>query len=242
MNKNLKKLLALAMTGCMAFTMSATAFAISSESALEYAPELQIPTIEVELTANSAIVMNPYGLTYINPVTEEEDTASLVTAVNAITNRTLAPLDVDVTVTSSAPETVAWGSSTVASSTSKEIFLQFALEATDSDATDTAISVASWSATSATDMISKSKLATAKAALVTLDGSEQIQGEDSNYFVMAAATPGATADAEVEPTYAHFQLVGDLAQKSEDPWTEEDIINVSVAFTFNMMSAAQLTA
>lgn len=241
MKSKFKKALSLALAGSMVAAMAINSFAISTENSLDYEVELQVPTIEVELTANTAIVMNPYGLTFINPVTNEEDTASLVTAVNVITSRTLVPLDVDVTVTSSAPDTVTWASSSAADTTnSKDVFLEFYLEAASDDDTTTPLSTASWTATSAADMLKKSKLATAKAAKITLDGSEQAMGEDDNYFVMPAATPGT--NDEVEPTYAHFQLLGDLATKSEEAWSEEDVITTSVAFTFNMMTDSQLNA
>lgn len=85
MKSKFKKALSLALAGSMVAAMAINSFAISTENSLDYEVELQVPTIEVELTANTAIVMNPYGLTFINPVTNEEDTASLVTAVNVIT-------------------------------------------------------------------------------------------------------------------------------------------------------------
>lgn len=218
-------------------TNTPTAGATTVSQSMDYDTVLQAPTIEVELTANNAIVMNPYGLTFTNPLDGEDSTDSIATAVNVITSKTLAPLDVDVTVTSQAPEGVSWGSSSVAASTDKEVFLQLALEAAADDAVDSAVTTVggSWTATTAANMVVKNNLATAKAELIVLDGTTQAYGEDEYFFIIA---PAEDADT---PAYAHFQLVGDLATKSDTPWTAADAVDVSVAFTFNIMSNAQLS-
>lgn len=210
------------------------------EKSLDYTASLEAPTIEVELTSNGAIIMNPYGLTFTDPVSENDSASSIATAVNIITSKTLAPLDVDVTITSSAPEGVTWADATTDASEDKEVFLQFALQAVASDDISTptwagagGISGGTWTATTA--MTTKSNLASAKAALITLNGTTQAEGEDANYFVMPAA-----ADAD-NPVYAAFKLCGDLATKAETPWTAADTVTASVAFTFNIMSNAQLS-
>lgn len=272
MNKRMKKLLSLAMALAMVLSLSVTAFAVpggggtggggggtdtpdtptepgatSVEASLDFETTLNAPTISVELTSNNAIIMNPYGLTFVDPVTENDSTAGMATAVNIITSTTLAPLDVDVTVTSSAPDTVTWASSAIANtSTEKEVYMQFAMQyAADDDVTAPAWAGTAGGASGSWTALTYSGTATApaantlaaatnKAKLITLDGTAITEGEDTYYYVMAAA-----ADAD-SPVYAAFKLCGTLNQKAAEPWTAADAITASVAFTFNVMSPAQL--
>jgi len=224
---------------------SSSSTAMSVDKKLDYNTVVNMPTIDVTMTNNNSVVINPYRLAYVIDPKDPDttDNKSVITATNLITSKSNAPLNVAVTLTSSAPDTVTWATDLIENATTpptdRQIALDFMLQGVaDADAAESA----TWSpdkdeadgsfganTADATAAVSAAG-ATAKARDIFLDGSEQTFGVDEYYYVMA---PAADADT---PTYAAFKLVGDASETSgEDAWTAADKISVSTAFTFTML-------
>lgn len=264
-NNTLKRVASLALALALVLSLAIPAFANEPDerttalAAVDYESVVQAPTISVEITDNGAIILNPYMMAYEDPFTEKmvsaADSTSVATATNFIINSTLAPVSVAVTVSGKASDgskaKLVNASAAKNTSAEKEVFLQFAMQGANvTDPEDftkteltwnTAGGTSGWKGTTAANWGKKIEVAknSNKAELITVGTEPVKKGFDATYYIMAANT--IDEKEEEHPSYAAFKLVGDMSTQSTTPWTEDDGVNVTVAFTFTIVNPTTLT-
>ena len=136
---NTKKMLGLALSGAMALSMTVPALAadttisdLSDSAELEITGTTQVPKIEVVVPATGEVILNPYGMTVANPPTGATATDQILSAVQAIENKSEIAIKVSGTITGVA-EGVTLTTSTP-DNTKKEVKLTFKI-AKSADAT-----------------------------------------------------------------------------------------------------------
>lgn len=204
---NTKKLLGLALSGAMAFSMMAPAMAVTvndlAEGAeVEVTGTTQLPTIEVEVPANAAIILNPYGIQADIPDafgTGLTDTDQIISPVYAIENKSGIGIKVSGTVTGTI-EGAEFATSTAVAETDKKVFLQIGFDAGASASAQPSSKVTV--ATTATNL-----------AEVTVD-----KAGGTNAF-------------------ATFQFSGDASKNPTTTWVEDDTVGAALAFTFTPNAA-----
>lgn len=222
-------------------TGSSTATSVTKS--MDYQTLINMPTIDIEMTSNNSVIVNPYRLSYVvdpTDTTADPSTDSIITSTNFITSKSNAPISVGVTINSTAPEGVDWATALIGDKNTpdqRQVALALQLKAvtdiTEEPTWDEAASTNTGSFGSAKTAADAVEAAAddATAADIFLSNEAQSLGteEGSYYYVMKPA-------AEDTPTYAAFHLVGDCSQTSGTAaWTGAEQIKVSTAFTFTML-------
>lgn len=226
-------------------TVSSTTGALDQKTNLDYQIVMNMPTVDVTVSSNNAVVLNPYKLSYTPAEGKDAVSDTVVTAVNTIVSNTKAPVDVDVTITSEAKGSAAFAKdfNTIKTATDRQVAMGFCLWGVDTVAAAEAMTADDWGTPIATQTGSfsaktssmtradaiKAAASDAKAQDIILEGGEQALGEDSYYYVMAPAEDN-------KPTCAAFKLIGQCTTTSgTDAWTAADTVTVSAAFTFTVL-------
>ena len=266
-----KKLASLLIAGVMAFSMAMPAFALANlgggqeqnqsqeqnqgqeqgeeqkasdlSRSMKFKGTTNVPTINVDMATEAAIVLNPYGLTVTFNSNDTSD--PFLSSTVLITNRSNCPLDVSGSFTPS----VAGGAKLVDSAANankgtqakpadKNVFLAVVMGNVANDSATIDFGTISGATTYRGKMVK----ATAKTNFVTF-----ATGGASGFYALKTAdtavnfgdandtntnkVPYRLGTGNENPTYLGMRVFGLCDQWVSSPWTENDTVSVAMAMT-----------
>lgn len=243
-----KKILSAALALVMSASLTAPAFASSGK--VDVAGAINLPTINVVLPTAASLTLNPYGLNVKLSKTDTEGvTDKVISPTMYVKNLSNIGLQVKATVAG----TVGKGSTAqfltaapTASTTDKGayVYVLFNIQDNATEALEAPASAPTPGTTHGTALVN----------VVETDGDP---AEVKGYELDATASttpatinqlaPTATKDPAAGGVLA-FRFFGDAvaSPKDEDgtliPWTDKDVLNASIAFTFDVVPGAIVTA
>jgi hypothetical protein len=241
---NCKKVMSLALTGALAFTMAVPAFAATKDAnSTTVTGTYQETTIDVTVPTTGTVTINPYGLD-VEVTKSDEKTAvkfsgqQILSAPMYIANNSKYDLTVDASITTKMNGGVTLAESTLADSksTDKSAYVYFQMVAIDDAATKSA-------AKDVNDAVidACSKDATWEDAdEIVLDSTKTVAttSDKGEITLKAATTPASgSGDSAVAATYAKgsvavFRLAGDCIKTPATAWAAKDGFTATIAFTF----------
>jgi hypothetical protein len=252
---NCKKIMSLALTGALAFTMAAPAFAVTKDAnSTVVTGTYQETTIDVTVPSTGTVTINPYGLDV--EVTKSDSSTKvkfagqqILSAPMYIANNSKYDLTVNASITTKVNTGLTLAAESLASSdsTDKSAFVYFQMVAIDGaegksaakDVNDAAIDAcaadATW--TSADQLV----LDSTKAVTTTEDTAVTLKAATTP--AVAASGEGDSAVAATPATYAKgsvavFRLAGDCIQSPATAWAAKDGFTATIAFTFTPGNAS----
>ena len=219
------RLTSLALSGAIALSLSAPAFAadakpnvtdIAEPTVVELTSVVNVPTIALTVPTSGQIILNPYKLDYKYDPASTTETAkndSVLSKPMHIVNSTKSPIDVNYVVTAAPEGTVKLvATAPTAATTAKEVLLQFKIEAVTDNTVETFDAATAAQNIAPTGSATDATLTSTAATAVTL----------------AASDDTATGAKKA----VLFGFAGTAAEKPTEAWTAEDAITGSIAFTF----------
>lgn len=230
-----KKLACTTLAGLMAVSMTVPAFAATisdigglSDIGLDISGSTEVPTISVTVPTTGSVITNPYKLSVdVSAANDGSDltTDQIISATQFIESESNVPLNLSVTATGEIPteSKAVFSTASVANNaklTNKSLFLYLQLKAATAslDASGNVETAApDFQAFDAkTDIVIGAKQVT-KPNILTLDAARKEQSGGADVTV---------------PAVAGFRLAGDAVTTPTEAWTNKDIVNVKLAFTF----------
>lgn len=205
-----RKVMSALLAGAMVLSMSATAFASTTDittvdgmtegQVIEVTGKTNTANIKITVPTTGSIVLNPYGLSYTDEVVTTASTAQVISAVQAIKNESELPVKVSTSVTGTI-EGATFATATAVAENEKKVFLEFGVE---------------------------------KIANVA-DGAKPVLTSPTKKTLSTAAVnfDPITLDEKTgaKPSLA-FGFTGDASKNPTNAWTADDIVGATIAFTF----------
>jgi len=220
----------LAIVMCMALAVPALAAGISSGTA--YTGRLQGYNIQVTAEANSAIVLNPYQVSFTKAsvVSGETSTDKINPAIFApsliLKNDSDVPLKMTLTATGSIPNgsNAAFSATTLASTEkNRKVFIYLAVDNVGSKSASDAPKAAD-----ALDGIPAYD-ATKVWSTTNTNGTQAVFKNGDAKLTDICTIP---VPADGESSYVKIDIGGECTPSPTDGWTSTDVVNVSLAYTF----------
>jgi hypothetical protein len=255
---NCKKIMSLALTGALAFTMAAPAFAVTAKNSTTVTGTYQETTINVSVPTTGTVTINPYGLNWEPTKSDGKTTVKfenqqILSAPMYIANNSKYDLTVNASITTKVNTGVTLAAESLADSesTDKSAYVYFQMvpidgaegKNTDDDVNDAVLDAcaadATW--TSADKLVLDSTKTVETASAITL------KAATTPAVAEVAATETSEKVDAVSATYAKgsvaaFRLAGDCVTAPTTAWAAKDGFTATIAFTFTPGNAAASTA
>lgn len=220
-----KKILALVLAATMAFGASMTVLAddstLEDSSSLTAGQEVtgdatvELPTLKVTVPTTTAIVINPYKISYTNETDSSlTGNSQIISAEQTIKNESNVAVAVNVSSLTGTPSEGLALATTDKLPATKSVFLYLEVLGSDGSFAD------AYNAKNANQLV----VNTADAKAVSKDAIVTLAAGDSTATTAKFKFGGA---AVVNPT-----KTGDNKTTVQDPWTDSDKVTVSLKFTF----------
>lgn len=216
-----KKLVTTALAGAMALSLSVPAFAaevkpnvtdITEPTEVEVTGTTEVPAIKLVVPTSANVVVNPYRLEV--DVAGAKVTEQIVSAAQFIQNKSPVAVEVKTSVTGTAEGAAKFSETAVAdTATDNLVYVSFEIMPTEDTTAPSA-----W--TGAKSVVLKTEKVEVDAVTMAKDGDET-----------ANATPNAA-----------FHFTGSAAAAPTTPWTADDIIGATIAFSFTAKANAAAPA
>ena len=220
---NFKKIMSTALAGVMALSLSVPALAAANtETSLTQNTEVtgstEAPTIKITVPATNTVIVNPYKMTVQNAAGDDV-TDQIVSATKYIKNESDVALKVSAEVTGKPAGALTLATASTQGGTravtTNSVFMSFEIgAATAEDGTGDP----TWAANGYDSKLASQILVSAKAV------------KKADMLTLGVG--------ETTATYAGYRLTGDAADTPTNAWTENDKVDVSIAFTFTPTVAA----
>lgn len=205
-----RKVMSALLAAMLVLSLAVPAFAtpITSVDQLAEPVEIEVAgttkTAEIKITVptSASVILNPYELNVTVDGSQVQD--QVISAVQAIKNESDLPVKVSTTVTGTI-EGAEFATSSAVAETTKKVYLQFGVEAI-ADVAD-----------------GGTPALTAGATKKTLS-TTPVEFKDSDAVTMTKKG-GATSSMA-------FGFTGDASKNPNSPWSSEDIVGATIAFTF----------
>lgn len=217
----MKKMTALALTVVMCLSLAATAFAADVTDATKGANltvkgSTTVPTIKIEVPTAAAVVLNPYAMKLNSDLSGAVDSGSseqskVISPVYDIKNKSNIDIKVGVTATGTATGVEFAKASAADVTGKKQAFVQLVMKGVASDDAATA--------TLDPENDTVLVLSATAAALKAENQITLVAGDGEN--------AAATGNSDMV-----FQFQGDTSKNPTTPWTNKDVVNATLAFTF----------
>ncbi len=217
----MKKITSLALSGALALSLSAPAFAAETAT-MNYEGSVQAPAIAVTVPDSGTIVLNPYKMSFTPDGASDAVTDQVYSGTQYIYSESNVPLKVSASVTGTLPTSqdkanaVTFATAPISTAktqpTTKNVFMYFELVATEDNTSE--VEWATSFDSKSTNQILLSAKATEKKDIITLP--------------VATVNGNTTTPAG----YGAFRVTGDAVSAPANAWTEDDAVTAAVAFTF----------
>lgn len=240
-----KKFASAVMAGAMALSLTAPAFASSGK--VDVAGSINLPTINVVLPTTASMIMNPYKLNVkLNPKDETEIPTQDQIVSPLMTVKNLSNIGVQVGINlvgvPAKGSTATFATGAVGNSTDKEAFVyaKFLKGNPDMDVTSIAKEATAPSADGAAIAI---VTADADGSFPTDFDPDGVADTTNKKNILIGTTGKTPADGGV----LGLRFFGDMVSAPEktensttvsDPWTDKDILNVTMTFTFSPVASS----